>query len=304
MTTPPGEPRNGGSPAKAQPSGTLSARRHGGGQPTRPIGGSRHGRAGPGCAVCIDHQGRSPREGRRSAPHGADHAGTVPTVVGPRRAECETEPLPPGMTDEARSGAAAGRTCGRRGAEAPRRCQRASRPPSDSHTAVWADSARVGWRRVFRAGDDRRPASRWRLGAAAVRGRRVVRIVVTVGYPESGENAEPARRGMDRTWERRRCAPVPGWVPSGTADPPPPAKGLHAEVASARTLRASGLTRRPLHPRNRCRRAADRRRPRRRPSATRFRPVLVRGVASGHRPLLVHCLPWQRRDRLPTNLPL
>jgi hypothetical protein len=144
------------------------------------------------------------------------------------------------------------------GAEAVRRRQRASRPPSDSQTAVWADSARVGWRRVFRAGDDRRPASRWRLGAAAVRGRRVVRIVVTVGYPEAGGNAKPARRRMDRTGERRRCATVPGWVPSGTADPPPPAKGLHAEVASARTLRASGLTWRPLHPRSRRRRAADR----------------------------------------------
>jgi len=32
---------------------------------------------------------------------------------------------------------------------------------------------------------------------------------------------------------------VSGWVPSGTADLPPPAKGLSAELASASTLRAS-----------------------------------------------------------------
>jgi hypothetical protein len=84
VTAPPGEPSDGGSPAKAQPSGTWSACRRGRGQPTRSVSGSRRGwgRAEPGCASCSDHQGRSPLGGRRSAPHGADHAGTVPTVVG------------------------------------------------------------------------------------------------------------------------------------------------------------------------------------------------------------------------------
>jgi surface polysaccharide O-acyltransferase-like enzyme len=37
---------------------------------------------------------------------------------------------------------------------------------------------------------------------------------------------------------------VPGWVPSGTADLPPPAEGLGAELASSPTLRATERPRR------------------------------------------------------------
>ena len=47
--------------------------------------------------------------------------------------------------------------------------------------------------------------------------------------------ASPAELG----WEEARCAEVPGWVPTGTADLPPPAEGLRAELASIPTLRAS-----------------------------------------------------------------
>jgi hypothetical protein len=46
----------------------------------------------------------------------------------------------------------------------------------------------------------------------------------------------------EQGWEERRCAEVPGWVPSGTADLPPPAEGLGAELAPSSTLRASGVT--------------------------------------------------------------
>ncbi len=75
------------------------------------------------------------------------------------------------------------------------------------------------------------------LYAAAVRGWRVVRIVVTVEHPEGARECGTGASRDGPNSERRRCAPVPGWVPGGTADPPPPAEGLDVEVTSARTLR-------------------------------------------------------------------
>ena len=186
--------------------------------------------------------------------------------------------------------ACGGERAGRGGAGPARRRQRLSRPPSDSQTAVVARSARVRRRRCPRAGVRRRPASGRLVGTAAVRGRRVVRIVVMVEYPRTRARAEPARRGMGRARQRRRWARVRGWVPSGTADPPPPAKGLDAEVASTPTLRASGP------PDGRCawgigavqRPVAGHCGATRRDAVQP--PDAVPGVASACRSLLVHCI--------------
>ena len=51
------------------------------------------------------------------------------------------------------------------------------------------------------------------LYAAAVRGWRVVRIVVTVEHPEGARECGTGASRDGPNSERRRCAPVPGWVP-------------------------------------------------------------------------------------------
>ncbi len=123
--------------------------------------------------------------------------------------------------------------------------------------------------------------------------------------PAAWKGAEPARRGMDGSRngvDERRC------LGGSHQGPPIPLRQRRDWTPRWRQPRpyAHRTTRRPLRLTNRGRRAVGR--PAGRYHTARPRlvrpPVAVWGVASACRSLLVHCLPWQRRDRLATIPPL
>jgi len=209
------------------------------------------------------------REGHRSTPLPSIAPTRCRRWCRSRCAECETEPLSPGATG--RSARQTYRSMGGEGSA--RRRQRARWSPSESRIAVRTESTRVEWRRS--------------------------------STPRRGERAKPARRGT--AGPRNGIDGRNAWVG--------PTRDRRSPSVSGGTGRRADVspddTRMGLPPPGHCARGI---RPverpidwplRDRPAPGSLRPPSGCGrVASGCRSLLVHCLPWQRRNRHITIPPL
>jgi hypothetical protein len=153
---------------------------------------------------------------------------------GPRRAECEAEPSSPTATERSVRRRTYRWTGGRSrpaGVSGPAGRPRNPRPPSGRRLRGWGDAAAVVPKAV------RHPDGWWapRRGGCGWYGSWSQRA------PRRGATAEVARCETGGTRNAVDAGRSLGGSHEGPPFPPPPAKGLHAEVASSRTIRALGL---------------------------------------------------------------
>lgn len=227
--------------------------------------------AGGGWSCVVQEPSRSHPlwEGRRSAPRTADHADTVSTDGGDLG-------VPSGAVSRCRRGAT-GRIVRRR---------RTYRSSQGGRSTSGGQPAALGVPDRMAGGRHRRPGT-----AGRDRGRN---LAAAHGSPV------PTGRGTGRT-RTYRCL--------GGSHEGPPFPLRQRRDSTPRWRQPARYAhcgyRRPLRPGvGAVERSIGWPTPHR-PSAARFRPtVAVWGVASGCRSLLVHCLPWQRRDRRATIPPL